>query len=68
MASTRGPGPCSVSNGLLESTAGARRIILCETRSAVITGYALRDVARPIGGARCVTQLVESLPDNLEGG
>ena len=67
MASTRGPGPCLLSNSLLETTAGARRIILCKTRSKLITEYALRDVAKPIGVARCVTQLVQSLPDNLKG-
>jgi hypothetical protein len=42
-------------------------IILCKTGSKVITEYALRDVAKPIGVARYVTQLVESLPANLEG-
>ena len=42
-------------------------IVLCKTRSKVITEYALRDTAKPIGVARYVTQLVESLPANLEG-
>jgi predicted nuclease of restriction endonuclease-like (RecB) superfamily len=42
-------------------------IILCKTRSKVITEYALRDVAKPIDVARYVTKLVESLPADLEG-
>jgi len=47
--------------------AGARRIILRKTRSKVVREYALCDVAKPIGVARHITQVVESLPDNLKG-
>jgi len=42
-------------------------IILCKTRSRIIAEYALRDVAKPVGIARYVTKLVESLPDDLKG-
>jgi hypothetical protein len=41
-------------------------IILCKTRSKVVTEYVLRDTAKPIGVARYVTQLVESLPAKLK--
>jgi predicted nuclease of restriction endonuclease-like (RecB) superfamily len=41
-------------------------IILCKTRSRVIAEYALRRLARPVGVARYVTRLVETLPDNLK--
>ncbi len=40
-------------------------LILCKTRSKVIAEYALRDLAKPVGIARYVTKLVESLPNNL---
>ena|SRR5438309_2295677 len=42
------------------------RVTLRKTRSKVIAEYALRDVAKPIGVARCVIQLVDSLPANLK--
>jgi len=42
-------------------------IILCKTRSKIVAEYALRDVAKPVGIARYVTRLVESLPDDLKG-
>lgn len=41
-------------------------IILCRTRSKVIAEYALRDVAKPVGVARYVTRLVQSLPQRLQ--
>ncbi|MFH0796132.1 MAG: PDDEXK nuclease domain-containing protein [Candidatus Omnitrophota bacterium] len=41
-------------------------IILCKTRSKVIAEYALRDLVKPVGVARYVTKLVETLPDNLK--
>jgi len=36
-------------------------LILCKTRSKVVAEYALRDLAKPMGAARYVTRLVESL-------
>lgn len=42
-------------------------IILCKTRNRVVAEYALRDLAKPVGIARYVTKLVESLPDRLRG-
>lgn len=42
-------------------------IILCKTRSKVIAEYALRDLVKPVGVARYVTKLVETLPDNFKG-
>jgi hypothetical protein len=42
-------------------------LILCRTRNKVIAEYALRDVAKPVGVARYVTRLVESLPARLKG-
>jgi predicted nuclease of restriction endonuclease-like (RecB) superfamily len=42
-------------------------LILCKTRNKVIAEYALRDVAKPVGVARYVTRLVESLPAGLKG-
>jgi hypothetical protein len=41
-------------------------ILLFDTRSKVITEYALQDVGKPTGVARYVTRLVKSLPDNLK--
>jgi len=32
-----------------------------------VAEYALRDIAKPVGVARYVTKLVESLPANLQG-
>ncbi|MCE5276916.1 MAG: DUF1016 domain-containing protein [Planctomycetaceae bacterium] len=42
-------------------------LILCKTRSRVVAEYALRDVAKPVGVARYLTKLVESLPKTLRG-
>jgi predicted nuclease of restriction endonuclease-like (RecB) superfamily len=42
-------------------------LILCKTRSKMIVEYALRDVAKPVGVARYVTKLVQSLPPALKG-
>jgi predicted nuclease of restriction endonuclease-like (RecB) superfamily len=42
-------------------------LILCKTRSKMIVEYALRDVAKPVGVARYVTKLVQSLPAALKG-
>ena len=40
-------------------------LILCRDRNRTIAEYALRDLAKPVGVARYVTKLVESLPANL---
>jgi predicted nuclease of restriction endonuclease-like (RecB) superfamily len=42
-------------------------LILCKTRSRVVAEYALRDMSKPIGVARYVTRLIESLPVSLRG-
>lgn len=42
-------------------------LILCKTRSKVIAEYALRDLVKPVGVARYVTKLTESLPKPLRG-
>jgi len=42
-------------------------LILCKTRNKVIAEYALRDMAKPVGVARYVTRLVESLPAKFKG-
>jgi hypothetical protein len=42
-------------------------LILCKTRKKTIAEYALRDLAKPVGVARYVTRLVESLPKELAG-
>ncbi len=42
-------------------------LILCKTRSKVIAEYALRYLARPVGVARYITRLVESLPARFRG-
>jgi predicted nuclease of restriction endonuclease-like (RecB) superfamily len=42
-------------------------LILCKTRKKTIAEYALRDLAKPVGVARYVTKLVESLPKQLAG-
>ena len=42
-------------------------LILCKTRNKVMAEYALRDVAKPVGVARYVTRLVESLPAKFKG-
>ena len=41
-------------------------LILCRTRSKVVAEYALRNVGTPMGIARYTTQLVESLPVDIE--
>ena len=41
-------------------------LILCKTRSRVIAEYALRNIAAPVGVARYMTKLVESLPVELK--
>ncbi len=42
-------------------------LILCKTRKKTIAEYALRDLAKPVGVARYVTRLIESLPEQLAG-
>ena len=42
-------------------------LILCKTRNKVVAEYALRDLAKPVGIARYVTRLVESLPAKFKG-
>lgn len=42
-------------------------LILCRTRSRVIAEYALRHLRRPVGVARYVTKLTETLPSELAG-
>jgi predicted nuclease of restriction endonuclease-like (RecB) superfamily len=42
-------------------------LILCKSRKKIIAEYALRDVAKPVGVARYVTRLVESLPAKFKG-
>ena len=42
-------------------------LILCKTRSKIIAEYALRDLAKPVGVARYVTKLTESLPKGMRG-
>lgn len=42
-------------------------ILLCKAKNNVIVEYALRDMAKPISVAGWETQLVESLPKELEG-
>jgi predicted nuclease of restriction endonuclease-like (RecB) superfamily len=40
-------------------------LILCKSRKRIIAEYALRDLAKPVGVAKYVTRLVESLPREL---
>ncbi|MFH0982869.1 MAG: PDDEXK nuclease domain-containing protein [Planctomycetota bacterium] len=42
-------------------------LILCKSRNRTIAEYALRDLVKPVGVARYVTRLVESLPAELRG-
>jgi predicted nuclease of restriction endonuclease-like (RecB) superfamily len=42
-------------------------LILCKTRSKVVAEYALRNVGTPMGVARYITKLRESLPAELKG-
>jgi predicted nuclease of restriction endonuclease-like (RecB) superfamily len=42
-------------------------LILCKTAKKMVAEYALRDLAKPVGVARYVTRLVETLPDELAG-
>jgi hypothetical protein len=41
-------------------------LILCKTSSKVVAEYALRRISAPVGVARYITKLVESLPDDLK--
>ena len=42
-------------------------LILCRTAKRTVAEYALRDLAKPVGVARYVTRLVETLPPELAG-
>ena len=42
-------------------------LILCRTAKRTVAEYALRDLAKPVGIARYVTRLVETLPPELAG-
>lgn len=42
-------------------------MLLCKSRNELVVEYALRDMSKPIGVANWETQLVESLPEGLEG-
>src|SRR5262249_33826455 len=42
-------------------------LVLCKSQNRFVAEYALRDVAKPIGVAAWQTQLVESLPEDLQG-
>ena len=52
---------------ILQQPVGEITLILCKTRKKTIAEYALRDLAKPVGVARYVTRLVESLPEQLAG-
>jgi predicted nuclease of restriction endonuclease-like (RecB) superfamily len=42
-------------------------LILCKTKDQAVAEYALRDISKPVGVSGFVTQLVESLPEHLQG-
>jgi len=42
-------------------------IILCKTKSKIVAEYTLRNLTRPVGISSYETQLVESLPEALQG-
>ena len=42
-------------------------LLLCKDKNQVTVEYALRDIGKPIGVAEWQTQLVDSLPTNLQG-
>ena len=42
-------------------------LILCKTKNRIVAEYALRDLSKPIGVAQWQTQIVDSLPESLEG-
>lgn len=42
-------------------------LVLCKDKNHVSVEYALRDIAKPIGVAKWQTQLVDSLPRELQG-
>ena len=42
-------------------------LILCQTRKKTVAEYALRDLAKPIGVARYIARLVETLPEEYAG-
>jgi predicted nuclease of restriction endonuclease-like (RecB) superfamily len=42
-------------------------LILCKTKDQAVAEYALRDITKPVGVSGFVTQLIESLPENLQG-
>ncbi len=42
-------------------------LLLCKDKNRVTVEYALRDIAKPIGVAEWQTQLVDSLPQDLQG-
>lgn len=42
-------------------------LLLCRSKNRIQVEYALRDIQKPIGVARWETQIVERLPERLEG-
>ena len=42
-------------------------IVLCKAKNEIVAEYALRDLAKPVGVAIYITQLVESLPPEFRG-
>jgi predicted nuclease of restriction endonuclease-like (RecB) superfamily len=42
-------------------------LILCKTKDQAVAEYALRDITKPVGVSGFVTQMVESLPEHLQG-
>jgi hypothetical protein len=42
-------------------------LLLCKSKNRVVVEYALRDLTKPIGVAQWETQIVASLPKELEG-
>jgi hypothetical protein len=42
-------------------------LLLCKSKNRVVVEYALRDMTKPIGVAQWETQILASLPKELEG-
>ena len=42
-------------------------LVLCKTRRRLVAEYALRDLGKPIGVSSYELQLVDALPERLEG-
>ena len=63
-----GPAPArTAGQGRQQLRANVAGLLLCRGKDKVVVEYALRHLNRPVGVADWETQLVDKLPEELEG-